>query len=114
MRKVERKKVVGVCDTDIFKKMVDGGDISARKVTEAVNEVVEINGYAETHIKTDNNEFDLVYYATNTGYLSSGSAVFLESVERYYGSVAKFSITKIQTKKGYTYKAVPIIESEEA
>ena len=112
MRKVELTKTIGTCSSDIFKKMIEGGDLQAEKIASLVDSVVEINGYAVCHITTDDNEFDVNYFATEDGFFQSGSKWFLESVERYYDSVKRFKISKIKTSKGSTYKAVPVLSSE--
>ena len=112
MRKVELTKTVGTCGSDIFKKMLEGGDLQADKIANLVDSVVVINGYAKCHIITDDNEFDVNYFATDDGFFQTGSNWFLESVERYYESVNKFKISKIKTSKGSTYKAVPVLASE--
>lgn len=112
MRKVELTKTVGACDSDIFKIMVEGGDLQASKIAELVDSVVVINGYAVCHITTDDNEFDVNYFATDEGFFQSGSEWFLKSVERYYDKISKFKISKIKTSKGSTYKAVPVLSSE--
>ena len=112
MRKVELNKLVGTCDSDIFKSMVEGGDLQAEKIAELVNSVVTITGYASCHVTTDDKEFDVNYYATDEGFFQSGSMWFLESVERYYGKCEKFKISKIKTSKGSTYKASPVLSSK--
>lgn len=118
MEKNEKRKyevtietAVGSCNTNLFKKMASKGDITAEKIENVIGEVVEITGYALCKIKTDEKEFQLGYYATNQGIISTGSQVFLDSVESYFGDedVALFKIVKIKTKKGSTYKVSPIL-----
>ena len=110
------KEAFGSCDTDLFKKMAKKGDITSSKVDEVVGHVVKITGYAKANIVTDDKDFDLVYYATDEGYFSSGSNVLFESIEDYLGDseVEAFKILKIKTKKGHTYKASPIIKESES
>ena len=103
------KKKVGTCDTPLFEKMAKKGDITSVRVKDSVGAVVRITGYADCHIKTNEKEFDITYYATDSGMLSSGSDVFHDSVVDYMGEVDSFAIAEIKTRKGTTYKAVPIL-----
>lgn len=100
----------GACDSEIFKIMVENGDVTADKVSEMVDSIVRITGLAKCNIKTDDKDFNINYYATQNGFLSSGSEVFLKSVETYLGKIEYFKIAKIKTKKGSTYKAVPVLQ----
>ena len=107
------KNTKGACDNDLFKKLVTKGDLVADRVTTMINKIVTIRGYAECHIKTDDKEFDINYFATDTGYISSGSEYFLESIKDYFELCNKFKINEIKTKKGKTYKAMPLhVENE--
>ena len=112
MRKVELTKVVGTCDSDLFKKMVESGDLTAVKVADSVGETIEVSGYAIAHITTDDKDFNIVYYATENGFIQSGSEWFLKSIENYYNDTKKFNIAKIKTSKGSTYKAVPVLSDK--
>ena len=59
---------------------------------------------------TDDKDFSITYFDTDEyGLISSGSQVFLESVISYFGRVDKVILTEIKTKKGKTYKAVPVL-----
>lgn len=100
----------GSCDTELFKKMAKKGDISASKISDFVDKVVTITGWAVANIKTDDKEFTLTYYATEEGYFSTGSEYFSESLEDYLDETHVFKILKVKTKKGFTYKASPIIK----
>lgn len=100
----------GTCATSLFEKMAKLGDITAEKVTECIGKVVKITGYAMCHIKTEEKDFKLGYYATDDGFISTGSEIFYNSVVAYKGEVEKFKIQKVRTRKGTTYKAVPILE----
>lgn len=104
------KNAVGSCNTELFKKMAMKGDITASKITDFVDKVVKITGYAETHIETADKEFDITYYATDDGYFSTGSKYFNESLLDYLDSTKTFKILKVKTNKGYTYKVSPIVE----
>ena len=106
------KSATGSCDTDLFKKMAKKGDITASKIEDFVNKVVKISGSADAHIETDDKEFDLTYYATDEGYFTTGSKYFSESLDDYLKDTDTFKILKVKTSKGYTYKAVPIVEVE--
>lgn len=106
------KSAIGSCNTELFKKMAKKGDISASKISDYVDKVVKITGYALAHIETDDKEFDITYYATDSGYFSTGSEYFNKSLIDYMGDTDTFKILKVKTKKGFTYKASPIFVEE--
>lgn len=104
---------VGTCDNSLFEKMAKKGDITAIKLSDIIGKVVHITGYADCTIETDEKTFDISYYDTEEyGLFSSGSEIFSESVSDYYNEVEKVRLTEVKTKKGKTYKAVPILEKE--
>ena len=103
----------GSCDTELFKKMAKKGDISSSKISDFVDKVVTITGWANANIKTDDKEFSLTYYATNEGYFSTGSEYFSKSLVDYLEETKIFKILKVKTRKGYTYKASPIVKDGE-
>lgn len=110
---IEIKETKGACDNQLFKKMIMKGDIKAEKVSDYVDKVVNIYGYAKTHIKTDDKDFDLNYFMDDKGLvLSSGSQYFLESVIDYFDDCSEFRIVEIKTKKGKTYKVMPCIQNK--
>lgn len=102
----------GECESELFKKMAVNGDITAEKIMDNAGKVIKITGYADCHIVTSEKEFDVTYYATPDGYLSTGSSIFNDSVVDYIGFTDTFKIQKIKTSKGNTYKAVPISNNE--
>ena len=102
--------VQGTCDTPLFKKMCERGDLNALRVKEHVGDIIKISGTASVTIETDDNTFDINYYATDKGVYSTGSAIFLGSVLDYIGECDTFRIVAIKTKKGTTYKASPIFD----
>ena len=106
------KNATGSCNTELFKKMVKKGDITASKIDDYVDKVVVITGWADVNIQTDDKEFGLTYYATEEGYFSTGSEYFNESISDYFGDTNTFKILKVKTKKGHTYKASPIVKDE--
>lgn len=107
---IEIKETKGACDNELFKKMIMKGDVKSQKVSDYVDKVVNIYGYAKTHIKTDDKDFDLNYYMDDKGLvLSSGSEYFLQSVVDYFNDCSTFRIVEIKTKKGKTYKVMPCI-----
>lgn len=110
---VEIKEVFGSMDTEIFKEMAERGDITSVKVENMIGATVAITGYAKCHIETEDKNFDLVYYSTDDGIISSGSEILFDSVKAYIGKVKRFNIVKVQTKKGNTYKVSPVLEIEE-
>lgn len=107
---VEVLEKKGSCDNTLFEKMAKKGDLTSVKVTELLGVEVKITGYAKCHIITDEKEFDLNYFDTEEyGLISSGSEIFTESVEDYFGEVESVRLTEVKTKKGKTYKAVPVL-----
>ena len=107
---IEIKETKGACDNDLFKKMIMRGDIQAKKVADYIDKVVNIYGYAKTHITTDDKDFDMNYYMDDKGLiLSSGSEYFMQSVEDYFNDCSTFRIVEVKTKKGKTYKVMPCI-----
>lgn len=103
---------VGACNSNIFEKMAKAGDVTAEKVTECIGKIVKITGYALCEITTDEKTFQVGYYATDEGFITSGSEIFFNSVNNYFGDVERFKIVKVKTKQGNTYKVVPILETE--
>ena len=105
---VNEKK--GTCDNALFEKMAKKGDLTAIKLSEIVGVEVKIKGYAKCHIITDEKEFDNNFFDTEEyGLVSSGSEIFTESVVDYFGEVESVRLTEVKTKKGKTYKAVPVL-----
>lgn len=105
---VNEKK--GTCDNALFEKMAKKGDLTAIKLSELVGVEVKIKGYAKCHIITDGKEFDINYFDTEEyGLVSSGSEIFTESVVDYFDEVESVRLTEVKTKKGKTYKAVPVL-----
>ena len=105
---VNEKK--GTCDNALFEKMAKKGDLTAIKLSELVGVEVKIKRYAKCHIITDEKEFDINYFDTEEYELvSSGSEIFTESVVDYFGEVESVRLTEVKTKKGKTYKAVPVL-----
>ena len=103
-------KKKGTCDNALFEKMATKGDLTAIKLSELVGVEVKITGYAKCHIITDEKEFDMNYFDTEEyGLVSSGSEIFTESVVDYFGEVESVRLTEVKTKKGKTYKAIPVL-----
>ena len=93
--------------------MAKKGDITSIKLAEVLGMVVKIIGYAKCNIVTDEKNFDIYYFDTEEyGLISSGSEIFAESVTDYYGEVDNVRLTEVKTKKGKTYKAVPVLGNE--
>lgn len=104
---------VGTCDNSLFEKMAKKGDIIAIKLSDLIGKTVHITGYADCTIETEEKTFNISYYDTEEyGLFSSGSEIFAESVSDYFGDVEMVRLTEVKTKKGKTYKAVPILEKE--
>lgn len=110
---VKIKEAKGTCKTELFEKMAKKGDITATKITEVLGKNFHIVGYAICEITTEDNQFEIGYFDTEEiGLISSGSIIFQESVIDYFGEVETVRIQEIKTKRGKTYKAVPIIEKK--
>lgn len=104
------KEKAGSCDNTLFEKMAKKGDITAIKLSDVLGMVVKIIGYAKCTIETDEKTFNINYFDTEEyGLISSGSEIFAESVSDYYGEVENVRLTEVKTKKGKTYKAVPVL-----
>ena len=103
-------EVKGTCDSELFKKMVNRGDITSYKVKDKIGDTIEISGYAFVEVTTPEKVFTLGYYATDKGFYSTGSEVFFNSVKDYFNECKKFTIMETKTKKGTTYKASPVLE----
>lgn len=100
----------GTCDNDLFEKMAKKGDLTSIKVTELLGEEIKITGYAKCNIVTGDKIFNMNYFDTDEyGLISSGSKIFADSVSDYFGEVEKVRLVEIKTKKGKTYKAVPVL-----
>ena len=97
-----------------FKKMAENGDIIATNVKNAVDKIVTVKGYALCEVTTDNKKFNNFYVDTKEmGFIYTGSEYFKKSIIDYLPNTNKFMIKKLDTKKGTTYKAQPIIEENE-
>lgn len=100
----------GTCKNELFEMMAKKGDLTATRVTELLNKIVKITGFALCNIVTDDKNFDLNYFDTEEyGLISSGSEIFKNSIVDYYGKVEYVRLTEVKTKKGKTYKAVPML-----
>lgn len=103
---------VGTCDNSLFEKMAKKGDITSTKLSDVIGSEVKITGYSECNIVTDDKNFNITYFDTEEyGLISSGSEVFKESVMDYFGETEFVKLTEIKTKKGKTYKAVPVLKT---
>lgn len=104
----------GTCDNALFEKMAKKGDITAIKLSDLIGKTVHITGYADCTIETEEKTFNISYYDTEEyGLFSSGSEIFAESVSDYFGDVEMVRLTEVKTKKGKTYKAVPMLGKKE-
>lgn len=100
----------GTCDNALFEKMAKKGDLTAIKIAELLGVEVKITGYAKCNVVTDDKNFNINYFDTEEyGLVSSGSEIFTESVVDYFGEVESVRLTEVKTKKGKTYKAVPVL-----
>lgn len=100
----------GTCDNILFEKMAKKGDLTAIKLSELIGVEVKITGYAKCNVVTDDKNFNINYFDTEEyGLVSSGSEIFTESVVDYFGEVESVRLVEVKTKKGKTYKAVPVL-----
>lgn len=107
------KEKKGTCESTLFEKMAKKGDLTTKKLTEVLNQKVTITGYALCEIQTEDKQFNMNFFDTKElGLISSGSDIFANSVVDYYGEVDKVELVEVKTKKGKTYKAVPLLSSE--
>ena len=105
---------VGSCDNALFEKMAKKGDLTSVKIIDLLGAEVKITGYAVCNIVTDDKNFNINYFDTEEyGLISSGSDIFFESVTDYFGEVESVRLTEVKTKKGKTYKAVPVLSKKE-
>lgn len=112
--KVTIKNATGICDTELFRKVCERGDLNALRVKDCVGDIIHVNGTCDVTIQHDDEIFDITYYACDEGVYSTGSGVFNESVTNYIDDINTFRITSIKTKKGVSYKASPVfVESIE-
>ena len=103
----------GSCNNTLFEKMAKKGDLTSIKLSEVLGKIVKIIGYAKCNIITDEKNFDIYYFDTEEyGLISNGSEIFAESVTDYYGEVENVRLTEVKTKKGKTYKAVPVLGND--
>lgn len=103
------KKSVGSCDSELFKEMVKRGDIQATKIKDAVDGKYLFTGYADCEVKANGKKFNITYYATDDGFISSGSEIFKKSIETYMSYNKKLKVVSKTTENGTTFKAVPIL-----
>lgn len=100
----------GTCDNALFEKMAKKGDLTSIKLHELLGVEVKITGYAKCNIVTNDKNFNINYFDTEEyGLVSSGSEIFTESVVDYFGEVESVRLVEVKTKKGRTYKAVPVL-----
>ena len=111
--KVTINECEGSCNSDLFKEMVERGDITATKIKDAVGGIYEFTGYASCTVENKDKKFDITYYATDDGFISTGSNVFKDSVKSYLGKCKQLKVVSKATKNGTTFKATPILSNEE-
>ena len=111
--KVTINECEGSCNSDLFKEMLERGDITATRIKDAVGGIYEFTGYANCTVETKDKKFDITYYATDDGFISSGSEIFKESVKAYLGKCKQLKVVSKQTNKGTTFKVTPILSNEE-
>ena len=111
--KVTINEVKGTCDSNLFKKMAQKGDLTANRIQDFIDTEFQIDGYADCTIETKDKTFNMFYIDTEYDLICTGSEIFKESVKDYYGECEKVKILEIKTKNGKTYKAVPILKMDD-
>ena len=112
--KVTIHSTTGACDTGLFKKMCERGDLNSMRVKDCVGDIIKVTGLADVTIECNGEEpFDIHYYATDNGIYSSGSELFYESIPDYIDECNTFKIISIKTKRGTAFKASPILGDTE-
>ena len=106
--KVTIKSTTGICDTELFKKVCEHGDLNALRVKDHVGDIIHVNGMCDVTIQHEDEIFDITYYACDEGVYSTGSTVFNDSVVDYIDDINTFRITSVKTKKGISFKASPV------
>jgi hypothetical protein len=106
--KVNIKATTGICDTELFRKVCEHGDLNALRVKEHIGDIIHINGTCDVTIQNNDEVFDITYYACDEGVYSTGSKIFKDSVTDYLGDINVFRITSIYTRKGTSFKASPV------
>ena len=109
------QKKVGSFDSPLFEKMVKRGDVASNSISNFINKKITIKGYSECTIETDDRKFTIFYFDTDEyGIISTGSEIFLNSVIDYLiDDIRNYRIVEIKTRKGKTYKAVPVLTIKE-
>lgn len=97
----------GSLDNSVFEKMVERGDVTSKSVKEMVDSIVKVSGYAEAHIDTSDNSFDILYVNTDKGIISTGSSIFKTSLFDYIDDMNTFRVVQVKCKKGVGYKLMP-------
>lgn len=104
------KEKKGTCESELFEKMAKNGDLVSTKVSDLIGTDITVKGYADTTIETEEKTFDLIYVDTEEyGLITSGSEIFKKSIIDYFGEVTNFTLRELKTKKGKTYKAIPVL-----
>lgn len=106
--KVTIKNATGICDTELFRKVCESGDLNALRIKDHIGDIIHVNGTCDTTIQNNDNIFDITYYACDEGVYSTGSTVFNEGVTDYIGDINTFRIISIKTKRGTSFKASPV------
>lgn len=111
-REVKIENAQGICVKEKFQKLVKAGQLVAEKVEEHINEKIVLVGYCKITIKTEEKEFSIFNYVSNTGLIiSSGSEFLFKSTENIEMN-EECVIKKVKTKKGHTYVFNPIFNMD--
>lgn len=106
--KVTINNATGICNTDLFRKVCEHGDLNAMRVKDRIGDIIHVNGTCDCTIQYNDEVFDITYYACDEGVYSTGSEIFKDSVTDYLDDSNVFRITTISTRKGTSFKASPV------
>lgn len=121
MKKPEKKFEItlngaeGTCDTALFKKLINKGDVTSIPVKDLVGKVFTPTGSADVHIKTTDKEFDRFLIDTKEyGVIHTSSEIFEDGFTDYRVECDSMRIVGVKVKLGTCYKCVPVITATEA
>lgn len=103
----------GTLEKPLFEKLAKNGDIISTKATDILEQKISIQGIASCKITAGDKVFVMYYYDTKEyGIISSGSQYLYASILDYHTDCEFMKIIEVKTKKGKTYKAVPIFDEK--
>ena len=76
MFKVTINEVKGTCDSNLFKKMAQKGDLTANRIQDFIDTELHIDGYADCTIETKDKTFNMFYIDTEYHLIYTCSEIF--------------------------------------